>query len=149
MERRNAQVTYKSGRTLAGVAIKFDTPSPDGRLPFIETFRPGSVNTNRNIRALYNHNEDALLGTTDAGTMRIYKTDKEIRYEVDLPNTTAGNDTLELAKRGDLKGASIGFIPKTDHIEVIGDTIFRDHEESDLHEISFVADPAHETTLEV
>ena len=32
-----------------------------------------------------------------------------VDYEVDLPDTTAGNDTYELTKRGDVRSASMGF----------------------------------------
>ena len=149
LETRATPVSYKSGRTLSGVAIRYDTPSPINGGEFHESFKPGSINTKRNVMALFNHNDDALLGTSGSGTLKLYDDGKELRYEIELPHTTVGNDTLELAKRGDLTGASIGFVPQKDNVEIIDGQIFRDISAADLHEISLVTKPAHETTLEV
>lgn len=55
------------------------------------------------------HDSRLLLGTTDAGTLRIFIDDVGLRYEVDLPNTTAGRDAAALAERGDYAFSSFAF----------------------------------------
>lgn len=68
------------------------------------------------VRALVNHNPTMVLGRQSAGTLRL-STDKEgLRFEVDLPDTSYANDLKELLKRGDVTGASFGFIPGEDSV---------------------------------
>ena len=61
------------------------------------------------VIARTNHNSDYLLGTTDAGTLRLYLDEVGLRYEIDLPDTSAGRDAAELARRGDLRFSSFAF----------------------------------------
>lgn len=63
------------------------------------------------VRALWNHNPENLLGRNKAGTLRLSVDSTGLQYEVDLPNTTLGRDIRELAERGDIDGASFGFVP--------------------------------------
>lgn len=62
------------------------------------------------VRALLNHNSDALLGRTMSGTLRISEDDQGLAYSVDLPDTQLGKDVAELVGRGDISGSSFGFI---------------------------------------
>lgn len=62
------------------------------------------------VRALLNHNSDALLGRTMSGTLRISEDDQGLAYSVDLPDTQLGKDVAELVDRGDISGSSFGFI---------------------------------------
>lgn len=69
------------------------------------------ANPDTDVRALINHDARYLLGRQSAGTLRL-ATDREgLRFEVDLPDTSYANDLRELASRGDLTGASFGFVP--------------------------------------
>lgn len=68
------------------------------------------------VRALVNHNPTMVLGRQSAGTLRL-STDKEgLRFEVDLPDTSYANDLKVLLGRGDVTGASFGFIPGEDSV---------------------------------
>lgn len=60
--------------------------------------------------ALWNHNPDHLLGRQSSGTLKLAATDDGLAFDVDLPDTTLGRDLRELARRGDVKGASIGYV---------------------------------------
>lgn len=62
------------------------------------------------VVALWNHNPDHLLGRQVSGTLKLASTDDGLEFEVDLPDTTVGRDLRELARRGDLQGASIGYV---------------------------------------
>lgn len=66
------------------------------------------------VRALFNHDPSLLLGRQSSGTLRVGVDAEGLEFEVDLPNTSAGNDVRELAERKDLTGASFGFIPDED-----------------------------------
>lgn len=65
-------------------------------------------------RALLNHDPSLLLGRQSAGTLRLSADSQGLAFEVDLPNTSYANDLRELVSRGDLTGASFGFIPGED-----------------------------------
>lgn len=67
------------------------------------------------VRALFNHDPNLLLGRQGAGTLRIGVDSEGLEFEIpNLPNTTAGNDVRELVSRGDLVGASFAFVPDQD-----------------------------------
>lgn len=61
------------------------------------------------VIARYNHDDNYLLGTTEAETLRISVDDIGLPYEVDLPETSAGKDTAILSQRGDLRYSSFAF----------------------------------------
>lgn len=68
------------------------------------------------VRALVNHDATLVLGRQSAGTLRL-STDKEgLRFEVDLPDTSYARDLRELVARGDVTGASFGFISGEDEM---------------------------------
>jgi uncharacterized protein len=57
----------------------------------------------------FNHSNDAVLGRTTSGTLRLRSDDKGLAFECDLPNTQLGRDTYELVQRGDLASMSFAF----------------------------------------
>ena len=115
-ERRTANGTVElreEGETLTavGYAAVFDSTSQNLG-GFVERVAPNSFRKTiqeTDVRALFNHDADSLLGRTANGTLRLMEDDHGLRYEVDLPNTTLGRDVAELLKRGDLNGSSFGF----------------------------------------
>ena len=44
------------------------------------------------VRALFNHDADQVLGRSKSGTLRMQEDEKGLRYEIDLPNTQLGRD---------------------------------------------------------
>lgn len=73
------------------------------------------------VRALINHDPKYVLGRQSAGTLRL-STDKEgLRFDVDLPDTSYARDLRELVARGDVTGASFGFIPGEDEFSTAPD----------------------------
>lgn len=61
------------------------------------------------VRALFNHNPDILLGRTESGTLTLSVDKRGLKYTIDLPNTAAARDVRELIRRGDVTGSSFGF----------------------------------------
>jgi len=79
---------------------------------FVERVAPGAFAQTlqeQDIRALFNHHEDHVLGRLSAGTLRMVEDGDGLSYEVDLPDTSAGRDVAELLRRGDVTGSSFGF----------------------------------------
>ncbi len=66
------------------------------------------------VRALLNHDPSLLLGRQGAGTLRVATDSTGLAFSVDLPDTSTGRDVRALLERGDLTGASFGFVPGED-----------------------------------
>ena len=138
------------GRTVVGYAAVYGNPTDLG--DFSETILQGafdeSLRDAHNIRALYHHQSAAILGSTQARTLRLSSDSKGLAFELDLPNTTAGNDVLELVKRGDVAGCSFGFRirPGGDVWERRDGRPCRELRNVELIEVTLTADPAYGDT---
>lgn len=100
------------------------------------------------VRGLFNHNRDHLLGRVSSGTLRLSVDSVGLKYELDAPDTTIGRDTLTSIERGDLSGSSFAFIPiPTRSVWVKeGDTEIRLIEDLDLYDVGPVTFPAYQST---
>src|SRR5690242_9897007 len=108
MERRQIIELRTSGRKLEGYAVKFGV---EARVAgFVETIKSGafarSLASNRDVRALVDHDMSKLLGRTASGTLRLREDATGLAFELDVPDTTLGRDILALAERRDLSGMS-------------------------------------------
>jgi uncharacterized protein len=122
---------------------------------FREVIMPGAFDDviNDDVRALFNHKEDNILGRTKAGTLRLAITpDGHLGYEVDLPDTTLAKDLKVSVKRGDISQSSFGFNVKEDlrtreetETEIIYTRSIK--KLSDLYDVSPVTFPAYEDTV--
>lgn len=81
-----------------------------GRAAFDEVLR----RSDSDVTALINHDPAMLLGRQAANTLRVRADDEGLAFEVDLPDTSYANDLRKLVARGDMTGASFGFIPDLD-----------------------------------
>ena len=63
------------------------------------------------IRALVEHNNQRLLARSNKGkgTLQLDIDDHGLKYRFVSPNTTHGNDIVEMVKRGDISGSSFAF----------------------------------------
>ena len=98
--------------TLVGYAAVFNRLSQNLG-GFVEQVDPAAFNKsladNVPVMARGNHEDASLLGTTWAGTLRLSTDGTGLRYEVDLPDTSAGRDFRALAERGDIRWSSFAF----------------------------------------
>lgn len=98
-------------RTIAGYAAKFGKLSQNlgGFVERIDTrfFNKSSGDGWPNVLARYNHQDEKLLGTTRAGTLRLSVDDTGLVYEVDTP--LSREDVYELVQRGDVAQSSFAF----------------------------------------
>ena len=102
----------RSGRTttLTGYGAVFNRLSEDLG-GFREVISEEAFNDldQSDVRALFNHDPNHILGRTTAGTLRLFIDDHGLRYELDLPDTTLGRDLSESVKRGDISESSFAF----------------------------------------
>ena len=116
-----------------------------------ESIAPGAFTNsiNGDVRALYNHNQDLVLGRTSNGTLELRQDDKGLwgRIKINKNDSDAMN-AYERIARGDITGCSFGFDVKAQE-EVISDngSIHWTLTEIDpLFEISPCVFPAYEAT---
>ena len=99
-------------KTISGYAVRWDQPSIPIMGMFEERFSKGAFTeslTNDKQKALWSHNPGCVLGSTKNNTLRINEDDIGLRFEVDLPDNSWGNDAYISIKRGDVDGVSFGF----------------------------------------
>lgn len=150
LEFRSNGTLSATGKTLTGYAAVFNSEAVLG--DFSEVIRQGafakSLATGSNIRALYQHQGDALLGTTRGGTLQLREDAKGLAFELDLPETSHGKDLAILVGRGDVAGCSFGFkVPAGgDRWERRGSRLVRELVHVDLVEITLTSDPAYQDT---
>ena len=97
-------------RTIVGHAAVFN--SEDGPEFFRERIEPGAFRDSINeddVAALFNHDPSLILGRKSAGTLRLLEDDVGLWMEIDVPDTSYGNDLLTSIARGDIKQASFAF----------------------------------------
>lgn len=134
---------------LAGYAAVFSSESADLG-GFHEVVRPGafskSLASGKNIRALWQHDIGVLLGTTQAKTLRLAEDTRGLKFELDLPATSAGKDLAVLVERGDVGGCSFGFHVIEDRWERRGESWLRELVAVDLQEVTLTESPAYLNT---
>ena len=146
------------GRIISGYAIVFDVESRvlagwDG--DFVEVIERGAVDAeliaNSDVKALFNHCESMLLARSvnGVGTLKLEIDERGLRFEFEAPNTSLGNDVLELVKRGDLQGCSFAFTADEEFVQYSRDgdrRLRRVKKLSGLYDVSIVVNPAYTQT---
>lgn len=105
----------RSGGKLGGYAAVFGQTADLGWMGREQiarsAFTAALADPATDVRALWNHDPQYLLGRQSAGTLRVSVDSAGLEYEVDLPDTSYARDVRALAERGDLTGASFAFVP--------------------------------------
>ena len=150
LEVRSTGELRSDGKKLHGYAAIFNSETDLGG--FVEVIRNGafrkSLESASNIRALYHHQGDALLGTTRSKTLKLREDPHGLAFELDLPATTHGKDLAILVERGDVAGCSFGFRVRDggDRWEQRGAQLVRELLDVELSEVPLTADPAYADT---
>lgn len=66
------------------------------------------------VRALFNHDPNLILGRTTAGTLSLSVDERGLKYSFTAPDTTTGRDLMVSLERGDVSQSSFGFIVEED-----------------------------------
>lgn len=79
----------------------------------VERIMPGAfdaaLSRPDDVRGLFNHNANLLLGRTASGTMALSVDRTGLRYEITLGNSTTAADLMDYLARGDVTGSSFSF----------------------------------------
>jgi len=103
---------------------------------------------NNDIRCLFNHDTNIVLGRTGNGTLELRKDEKGLFGRVKInPNDKQALDIYARIERGDINACSFGFNVINEEIQNRDDgTVKFILRKIDLHEVSPVTFPAYPTT---
>jgi HK97 family phage prohead protease len=149
----DAAVTLKIG----GYAAVFNEDFvlyEDSSYRVVERIAPGAFTDvmSDDVRCLFNHQPDHVLGRTGNGTLNLMQDDKGLAFNNDMDaDTRIGRDVYQFVKRGDVTGCSFAFIVSkstwteedTDGVTNVARTI---EKISSLYDVGPVTYPAYEQT---
>jgi HK97 family phage prohead protease len=112
MEKRSINFELRAkpeSRTIFGTATVFNSSYDMGW--YDEEMSSESLNEAdmKDVVALFNHDMNMVLARTSSGTLKLNVTGNAMEYEFEAPNTSLGNDLLEMVKRGDVYQSSFAF----------------------------------------
>jgi uncharacterized protein len=105
---------------ISGYGAVFDSPSED--LGWFSEMREeidphafdSVMASNPDVRGLFNHDSNLVLGRTAAGTLRLSVDARGLSYEIDPPDTQFARDLMVSMRRKDITGSSFAFTVKRD-----------------------------------
>jgi HK97 family phage prohead protease len=155
IERRNIDLTElrvinEEGKKLKieGHAAMFEKLSEDLG-GFREKIAPGTFKKSiekDDIRALFNHDANYILGRNKAKTLKLQEDDLGLHINIDPPDTQWARDLQVSIKRGDITQMSFGFVTIRDSWEHKKNESIRTLEEVKLFDVSPVTYPAYPQT---
>ncbi len=139
------------GSVIEGHAAVFDSWSETlgGIFPFKEIVRKGAFNESigkDDIRALFNHDPNYVLGRNRAGTLELVEDEVGLRVRITPPDTTWAKDLQASIRRGDITQMSIGFIVEEDKWSTENGMDTREIHKVQLFDVSPVTFPAYTAT---
>lgn len=140
----------EDARTIRGYAAVFDSMSQP-LFGFREVIRKGAFKKTvreSDIRALWNHDPNFVLGRKSARTLRLEEDEKGLLTRIFPPSTTWASDLMTSIERGDVSQMSFGFqMVKERWMEAGNDGLpVRELLEVRLFDVSPVTFPAYQQT---
>lgn len=134
-------------RTLTGYAVVWNSDTTIADY-FVERIAPGAFTKalRGDILALVNHDTGRVVGRTRSGTLRLAEDSYGLKVEIDIPDTTDGNDLWTLVERGDVSGMSFSFRATKQEWDDTGDLPHRTVIEAELFEVTATPIPAYPDT---
>tara|TARA_B100001109_G_scaffold250717_1_gene244208 strand:+ start:431 stop:1708 length:1278 start_codon:yes stop_codon:yes gene_type:complete len=153
-----ARTLEDSKAVISGYASIFDRSSQVLGGGFVEQIKRGAFtktlqergtqSSRDDIKALFNHSTDLVLGSKRAGTLKLSEDSKGLHYEVDLDlDITHHRSAFKMIERGDVTNSSFGFDVIEERWSVSDNTddpVLREVLETRLYEVSPTPFPAYE-----
>lgn len=141
----------ENGAVIEGHAAVFNSWSETlgGIFPFKEKVRKGAFNESigrDDIRALFNHDPNYVLGRNRAGTLELVEDDVGLRVRINPPDTSWARDIVTSIRRGDISQMSIGFVVEEDKWSTEDGIDTRELRKVQLFDVSPVTFPAYTAT---
>lgn len=147
----------KSAKISGYGAVFYDgTPGTEYQLwdNYFERIMPGAfdraVRENDDVRGLFNHDPNQILGRSSAGTMKLTVDGKGLQYDIDAGDTTVARDVTQHLKRKDVTGSSFSFTPTEERWVKTGEgkdkRFIREIVSVRLYDVGPVTFPAYEAT---
>jgi len=98
-------------RKITGYAAVFNRKS-ENLGGFVEIIRPGAFRKaieGADVRALFNHDSNYVIGRTASNTMSLEENQKGLKFTATPPDTTWARDLLKSIERGDISQCSFSF----------------------------------------
>lgn len=137
------------GPVIEGYAAVFDEWSED-LSGFRERIRPGAFSKTigeADVRGLWQHDPNYVLGRNKAGTLELVEDDRGLRYRITPPDTQWARDALITMRRGDVNQSSFAFeTVREEWGEAEDGFITRELIEVKLYDVSPVTYPAYPQT---
>lgn len=116
-----------------------------------ESIAPGAFteSISQDVRALYNHNTDVVLGRASAGTLHLRQDERGLWGDIEINREdTEAMNVYRRIKRGDITGCSFGFEIESERYDIKddGSVHYTIEKVNPLYEISPCAFPAYEAT---
>lgn len=145
------RVSEQGNEIIEGHAAVFNSWSETlgGLFPFKEIVRKDAFKEtiqNDDIRALFNHDPNYVLGRNKSNTLYLEEDEVGLRVKITPPNTTYAKDLVESIKRGDVSQMSIGFIVLDDSWGTVDGVDTREIKKVKLFDVSPVTFPAYQET---
>ena len=136
VEFRNIDIKVDS-RRIEGF-IPYNSESSD--IGFYEVLDPHcfdkTLRESKDIRCLFNHTDENILARTKNNSLHFENREDGLYFNFEAPNTTIGNDVLEMAKEDLLSGTSFGMIVMNDEWRTVEGRQCRKVKEARLIEVS-------------
>jgi HK97 family phage prohead protease len=138
-------------RYIEGHAAVFDSWSETlgGIFPFKEKVRKGAFSQTiekDDIRALFNHDPNYVLGRNKAGTLELKEDERGLYVRIIPPDTQAARDLITSIERGDINQMSFGFTVEEEKWDTVEGIDVRELRKVKLFDVSPVTFPAYPST---
>ncbi len=104
-------------RQVCGVGAVFNTETVIGGM-WREMIAPGAFTSaiaGADVRGLFNHDPNRVMGRTSSGTMKLYEDATGLHYDITPnPDDPMAMGVMAMVARGDVTGSSIGFTVKSE-----------------------------------
>ena len=139
---------------ITGVASVFYDGTPDTEYKLwddaVERIMPmafdRAIKEKQDVRALFNHDPDNILGRTTNDTLGLSASRLGLRYAITPDDTQIARDVTAFVKRRDVTGSSFSFIVQGEEWRKEEGVMIREITDVDLFDVGPVTFPAYEAT---